>query len=100
MRLIVLFALHLGALGVLGLPLFLQARRRGRSSTIRNFAWVAVGIAALLAVTSYTSEVAVARCEAAGNTACFDPGSTGMIILFHAAFAVVAWARAWNLLGR
>ena len=86
--------------GLLAVPVFAVARRRKKGRVAINFTIAALVVGALMAVTKYTSDSAVASCEAVGNTQCFDAGSTGFLVLFVLVFSLVAWLRAWNLRGR
>lgn len=88
------FLLYTGLMLVLGIPVFVIARRNGQPTTARRFVVAAVVIGLLSGVVSFTSEQLVMRCEAAGNTACFDSGSAGLIVVFVAGYTIVAWVKA------
>ncbi len=91
------WAISFAALCLLAVPVHLVARRRGKPRVSLNFTIAAAVLGALMAITKYTSDQAVASCRAVGNTQCHDSGSVGILVLFIVGFWVVAWARAWNL---
>ncbi|MDH3301681.1 MAG: hypothetical protein OES24_14360 [Acidimicrobiia bacterium] len=97
---LLLWAVYLALLLVLAIPVFVVARRRHRTATIRNVAISAIVVGGLMGMTRYTSDRLVEQCIEVGNTQCFDAGSTGILWLFAIGFTVVVWARAWNLRGR
>jgi ABC-type enterobactin transport system permease subunit len=78
-------------------PLFLIARRQGKSDTMRNFL-IGAGVIALVCGTmEYVSERQVAQCLAAGNNDCYDAGTIGLQLLFVGGYAVSAWISAYSL---
>ncbi len=95
-----LWVIYLALLLVLAVPVFIVARRRGRTTTIRNVVISAVVMSGLMGLTRFSSERLVDQCIEVGNTQCIDAGSTGILWLFGIGFTVVVWARAWNLRGR
>lgn len=97
---LLLWAVYLTLLLVLAVPVFFVARRRRKTSTIRNVAISALVVSAMMGVTRYTSNELVQQCIDVGNTQCVDAGSTGIIWLFGIGFTLVVWVRAWNLRGR
>ena len=93
---IVLFS---GLLLIVAVPVIFVARRREKSSTIRNFIVGAAATGTVLAIIKFTSDRAVQQCLDAGNsdTQCVDFGSTGMAVLFIGGYVVIALGRAWVL---
>jgi len=89
--------LYSGLLLIVAVPVILVARRRGKSSTIRNFIVGATATGSMLAIIKVSSDQAVQQCVDAGNTQCVDFGSTGMAVLFVGGYAVIALGRAWVL---
>lgn len=91
---LLLFAALLAALGS---PLWWIAHRSGKRTTIRNFAIAASGIAVLSALMAAISERQIAQCEAAGNTACIDYGTTGLQFVMIFFYVVGAWWSAYSI---
>jgi hypothetical protein len=78
----------------LGIPLFVVARRQGRTKTTRRFLIAAGVIGLLTALVSVSSEMLVSRCEAVGNFNCLDFGSTGLQFIFIVGYAISSWVAA------
>ncbi|MCP5035798.1 MAG: hypothetical protein GY939_28705, partial [Actinomycetia bacterium] len=95
--LVVTFSQFGAALLMLGLPLFLMARRKGCTSTERRFLLAAVGTALLCAMAAVGSEMLVSRCESADHSACDDVGGSGLQILAVVTYTVAAWVVALQL---
>lgn len=91
---LLLFAALLAALGA---PLWCVAYRVGRRTTIKNFFFLASGIAFAGALMAAISERQMAQCRAAGNPACFDYGTTGMQMVMVFFFVVAAWWSAYSI---
>ncbi|MGD2044217.1 MAG: hypothetical protein PVJ28_11245, partial [Acidimicrobiia bacterium] len=84
-------------LAVLGAPLWWAAYQERKRTTLRNFAIGASGIAFVSAAMAAISERQIAQCEAAGNTACIDYGTTGLQVVMVFFFAVGAWWSAYSI---
>jgi hypothetical protein len=82
---------------VVGLPVFLVARRQRRADTIRNFLLGAGVIALLCGTMEYVSIRQVNQCLNAGNTDCVDAGTIGMQMVFVAGYAIAAWITAFSM---
>ena len=81
----------------LGAPLFVAARREGRSRLIRQFVIGAVVVGAFCGVLAASSAKLVSDCEKAGNPDCVDYGSTGMQLFGVVAYTLTAWIKAYRL---
>lgn len=82
---------------VLGLPLFLVAHRQEQHQLIRQFFMGAVVVGVICGVLDASSQRLVDDCERAGNPQCFDYGSTGLQSIAVAAYATIAWIKAYLL---
>lgn len=79
------------------LPIAILAPRHGNTETPRRFL-IAAGVLTLLSASIVTTrEQLVSQCEAVGNTACWDYGGTGLLLLLVGPYAVVALIRAFYL---
>jgi len=83
-----------GLMLVLGIPLFVVARRKGRTKTTRRFLIAAGVIGLFTALVSASSETLTSRCEAVGNFNCLDFGSTGLQFIFIVGYAISSWVAA------
>jgi hypothetical protein len=72
-------------------PLFYLSWERRNTRKIRNFLIGAAGVAIVCGFLSFSSKQLIAKCHDAGNTSCFDPGSTGMQAVFVVGYLIVAW---------
>jgi len=89
--------LYGGIFLLLTLPIAILAPRKGYSETPRRFLIAAVILTFLSASIVTTREQLVSQCEAVGNTACWDYGGTGLLLLLVGPYAVVALARAFYI---
>jgi hypothetical protein len=88
------FFFFTGVMLALGIPLFVVARRKGRTKTTRRFLIAAGVIGLFTALVSAGSESLESRCEAVGNFNCLDFGSTGLQFIFIAGYAISSWIAA------
>ena len=95
--LIIAFFLFGVAALVLGTPLFLMARRKGRPEVIRRFVIGAAGIGLFCGLVAAGSETLVNQCEVAGNPTCIDYGGTGFQIFALSGYALGAIGSALTL---
>lgn len=91
------FAVILGILAGLGLPLWFIAWQKGRRDTIRNFAIGAAAVAVLGGVVAITSERALEQCMAANGRACLDPGSDGVQLVMVVFYLIANWFVAYKM---
>ncbi len=82
---------------VLGTPLFLMARRKGRPEVLRKFVIGAAGIGLFCGLVAAGSERLVNRCDAAGNPTCIDYGAAGFQVFALVGYALVAFGSALAL---
>ena len=80
---------------VCSIPVFVVCLRRGQTLTPRRFAVAAVLLGLVAGALESGSDLLVERCLAAGNSACFDYGGTGLMILLFVGFLFVSSTRAW-----
>ncbi len=92
---IVAFVIITAIVLALASPVFYVAWKKGRFTTLRNFAIGALLIGVLGAALEGVSERQVEQCLAAGNTDCFDSGTIGLQLLFVILFTVSAWSVAF-----
>ncbi len=79
------------------LPVAILAPRKGYTETPRRFL-IAAGVLTVLSASIVTTrEQLISQCEAAGNTACWDYGGTGLLMLLVLPYATVALARAFYI---
>lgn len=79
------------------LPVAILAPRKGHLETPRRFL-TAAGILTLVAALIVTTrEQLIAQCEAVGNTACWDYGGTGFLLLLVVPYGVTALVRTFYL---
>ena len=91
------FLIYTAGLLALAIPAFWVARKLNRRSTIRNLLqWGAI-TGAIMALIRVTSDELVNQCTEAGNTQCFDSGSSGMLLMAGAAYVFISWGRAYAL---
>jgi len=95
--LIIASFLFSGAALVLGTPLFLMARRKGRPEILRRFFIGAAGIGLFCGLVSARSERLVNQCEVAGNPTCIDYGAVGFQIFALFGYALGAIGSALTL---
>ena len=82
---------------VLGTPLFLMARRKGRPELLRKFVIGAAGIGLFCGLVAAGSERLVNQCDAAGNPTCIDYGGAGFQVFALFGYALVAFGSALAL---
>ncbi len=82
---------------VLGIPLFLMARRKGRPEVFRKFVIGAAGIGLFCGLIAAGSEKLVNQCEVAGNSTCIDFGGAGFQVFALVGYALVAFGSAQYL---
>ncbi len=90
----VAFLQSTGLMLAFGIPLFVVARRKGRTKTTRRFLIAAGVIGLVTALVSVGSEMLVSRCEAVGNFNCLDFGSTGLQFIFVVGYVISSWVAA------
>lgn len=89
--------LFVAILAVLGIPLWWVAFQAQKRTTLRNFTIAAALIAFFSALMAAISDRQIAQCEAAGNTACIDYGTTGLQAVMVFFFVVGAWWSAYSI---
>ncbi len=82
---------------VLGTPLFLTARRKGRPEVLRKFIVGAAGIGLFCGLVTAGSERLVNQCAFAGNPTCIDYGGAGFQVFALVGYALVAYGSALYL---
>ncbi|MEE8406487.1 MAG: hypothetical protein V3S32_04990 [Acidimicrobiia bacterium] len=88
------FFFFTGLMLAFGIPLFVVARRKGRTKTTRRFLIAAGVIGLFTALGSVGSEILESRCEAVGNFNCLDFGSAGLQFLFIVGYVISSWVAA------
>jgi hypothetical protein len=87
--------LFTGLVLVLGIPVFVVAMRRDRKDTARGFLIAGGVIGLLCAIISFSSEILESRCEAVGNSSCFDVGASGLQLVLVVGYVLSAWIVAY-----
>jgi len=82
---------------VLGIPLFVMARRKGRPKVLRKFVIGAAGIGLFCGLVAAGSERLVNQCDVAGNATCIDYGGAGFQVFALVGYALVAFGSAQYL---
>ena len=89
--------LYGGILLAFTLPIAVLAPKKGQPETVRRFLVVAGILTLMAASVEAGSDLLVSKCEAVGNTACYDYGGLGRLLLFVIPYGVVAGVKAYGL---
>lgn len=87
--------IYVGLLSALATPLWVVTWRKDRLESARNFLIVAIVIGICAATLETVSERQVLQCLEAGNSDCFDSGTSGLQLLAVVLYTGVAWFNAY-----